>query len=414
MKRICTIFLAAVLLFGTLTCLPVSTLAETEGDFVYTVENGEATVTGYNGKGGDVVIPSMLGGKPVTAIGKLAFYEHKDIISITIPNGVKEIRQWAFRDCTGLTTVNFPDSLTTIGSQTFMYCEKLANIKLPDSVSRIEGSAFYYCESLTSVHIPKNTTEIESSAFAGCNLTSLTVDPQNPVYYSDGNCIIERDTAALVQGCSASVIPQGIKTICEYAFYVCRGLTDINIPFGVEKIGRSAFDSCENLTNIALPDSVKIIEESAFADCEKLEAVTLGEGVKSIGWNAFYHTGLTSVRIPISVTEMSAGVFQSCKSMTDIYCEAPEKPADWEDGWDSGCPATVHWGYKAPAPSLGDLDGDGVIDATDYGIVKRYVLGIINLSEEEVKFADIDGDGVVDATDYGMIKRAAMGKFVIA
>ena len=64
-------------------------------------------------------------------------------------------------------------------------------------------------------------------------------------------------------------------------------------------------------------------------------------------------------------------------------------------------------------PSLGDLDGNGEIDAADYAIVKKVVLGTFKLPEELFKFADIDGNGEIDAADYGMVKRAAMGTFTI-
>lgn len=384
---------------------------EPNTDYKFVITDFEATVTKYNGPGGDVVIPSKLGGMPVTAIGELAFYDRDDITSVTIPEGVKEIGDRAFWFCTGLTAVNLPDSLTTIGYDAFAFCEKLANIKLPDNISLIGDLAFYYCQSLTSARIPKGTTELGRGSFAGCKLTSLTVDPQNPVYYSDGNCIIERNTATLVQGCTASVIPQGVKTIREFAFYVCSGLTDIQIPFGVETIERSAFDSCKDLTYIVLPDSVKIIEETAFSDCTNLESVTLGSGVEFIGWNAFFFTGLKSIFIPISVTEMEAGAFQSCDSLTDIYCEAPEKPAGWSDYWMAEIEATVHWGYKT---NLGDLDGNGEIDSMDYLMLKRYCLGSLELTEEQKAVSDVNGDGEIDGLDYMMVKRHVLGTYAIA
>ena len=51
--------------------------ANAENDFEYTVTGDEATITGYTGSAKDVVIPSELGGKPVTAIADKAFYEYK-------------------------------------------------------------------------------------------------------------------------------------------------------------------------------------------------------------------------------------------------------------------------------------------------------------------------------------------------
>ena len=42
--------------------------ALSEGDYTYSVADGKATVTGYTGAGGEVVIPPALGGYPVTAM----------------------------------------------------------------------------------------------------------------------------------------------------------------------------------------------------------------------------------------------------------------------------------------------------------------------------------------------------------
>ena len=57
-------------------------------DFEYSVDGDTVTVTEYTGEGGDVVIPSEIDGKKVTAIGEFAF-EGTDLTSITIPISVK-------------------------------------------------------------------------------------------------------------------------------------------------------------------------------------------------------------------------------------------------------------------------------------------------------------------------------------
>ena len=76
---------------------------------------------------------------------------------------------------------------------------------------------------------------------------------------------------------------------------------------------------------------------------------------------------------------------------------------------------TVTYTYaKAGAGAMrGDMDGNGVIDVSDYAIVKRFVLGTIKLSAEEQAIADVDGSGEVDLYDYMMVKRIAMGTLVL-
>lgn len=61
----------------------------------------------------------------------------------------------------------------------------------------------------------------------------------------------------------------------------------------------------------------------------------------------------------------------------------------------------------------GDVNGDGVLSAKDYAIIKRAVIGGIDLTAEQVRRADIDGDGDVDVSDYTKIKRSVLGSYKI-
>ena len=75
----------------------------TEGYYTYTVENGEATITGCdNSISGEVVIPDTLGGYPVKNIGWGAFYGCTGLTSVTIGNSVTSIGEHSFYGCTGL------------------------------------------------------------------------------------------------------------------------------------------------------------------------------------------------------------------------------------------------------------------------------------------------------------------------
>ena len=80
MKRVLSFLLALVLIFSAIPS--VFATEEIPGvdyddiqvqDFTYEVADGEATITGYTGEGGNIMLPSELGGYPVTAIGAEAF-----------------------------------------------------------------------------------------------------------------------------------------------------------------------------------------------------------------------------------------------------------------------------------------------------------------------------------------------------
>ena len=103
---------------------------------------------------------------------------------------------------------------------------------------------------VTTLIIPKTATTISTIAYEG--LTSIVVDPENPIYYSEGNCIIEKISKTLVAGCDGSVIPQDIKGIRTQAFSFCSNLTSVSIPAGVTSIEPLCFLGCSKLTTVTV------------------------------------------------------------------------------------------------------------------------------------------------------------------
>ena len=127
--------LAAVLTICVLLCLfALPALADTEGNYTYDVWYDEVTITKYTGSDTNLVIPSTLGGYPVTAIGDEAFAYCEFITSLVIPEGVTSIGWNAFERCEGLIELSLPDSLSKIGIEAFAYCTSLESVSLPESL----------------------------------------------------------------------------------------------------------------------------------------------------------------------------------------------------------------------------------------------------------------------------------------
>ena len=62
-------------------------------------------------------------------------------------------------------------------------------------------------------------------------------------------------------------IKEGVRIICNNAFFCCRSLTDIVIPDSVTSIGDGAFEGCRSLTEVVIPDRVTNIGKGAFSCC---------------------------------------------------------------------------------------------------------------------------------------------------
>ena len=132
-----------------------------QGNYVYTVSNGKATITDCDELiSGNIVIPSTLGGYPVTSIGSYSFYNCKSLKNITIPSSVTRISHNAFENCSSLSSITIPNSVTSIGYSVFVNCSSLANITIPDSVTSIGYSVFENCSGLANITIPDSVISI--------------------------------------------------------------------------------------------------------------------------------------------------------------------------------------------------------------------------------------------------------------
>ena len=210
----------------------------------------------------------------VTSIGDNAFKEYPSLTSVTIPNSVTSIGEYAFYD-TRLASVTISNGVTSIGDYAFA-STRLTSVTIPNSVTSIGKNAFYGSGLLTSVTISNSVTSIGDYAFADTRLASVT-------------------------------IPNSVTSIGNYTFFDCNSLASVTIPNSVKSIGVHAFSYCRNLTSVTIPNSVKSIGVHAFSYCRNLTSVTIPNSVTSIGSKAFYE----------------------CTGITDVYCYADPDNLTW-------------------------------------------------------------------------------------
>ena len=143
----------------------VSTVKLDESDFTFDRESG--AVTGYTGRVGCFEIPAAIGGVPVKAVGKSAFFKNPFAAVVTIPEGVEVIEQSAFAASPMLYRVNFPSTLRQIGKGAFNGA-KLDRLILPEGLEIIGESAFHTAfglHKLGEIVVPGTVTQIGPKAF---------------------------------------------------------------------------------------------------------------------------------------------------------------------------------------------------------------------------------------------------------
>ncbi len=288
-------------------------------------------------------------------VDEFAFYNCASLNSITLPDGVTTIGDYAFWEA-DLQSFTFPSGVSVVGEWTFADNANLTTIDFAN-VTEISYSAFSNCTALETLTIPAGVETIADWAFSGCTAVETLI------------------------------ISEGVKTIGEATFYACTALKTVEISSTVEYIGQYAFalsDSIESFTVSAdnanysslddnlynkdqstliryapaqagvdyeysdettlktfyIPESVTTIKPAAFINCANLSYIELGNLEQVGDWAFEGCTELVQVNI-FNVDYIGSGVFGLTSA--DIYCSYESQPEEWNTNWlsdDEACPYT--------------------------------------------------------------------------
>lgn len=222
--------------------------------------------------------------KHATTIGAYVLSGSKNVSNISFLGDVTEIKNYAFQK-TGITGITLPTTLKTLGDGVFAG-SKLATLVIPNSVETMGAKIFQNCKSLTSVTLSTNTkfTEISDYAFQGSSIASLT-------------------------------LPDNVTEIGEYAFESSNLASTTENPFNFNKVtsvGGAAFSNTKVQT-VVIPGAITFADGTTsvpgvFENTISLTSVTL-TSVTAIADYMFQKTGLTSVTIPATVTNIGDHAF---------------------------------------------------------------------------------------------------------
>lgn len=237
-------------------------------------EDGETfKVSGVRNVIGDIVIPRMYIDKETQTSGlvsTIGFYNTLDITSVFIPYGVTTIGDDSFMMSSQIKTITIPETVEMIGDQAFAsvvevynyspnfnieygsddngrlgkYAKIIYNAEdltgdKPESRIKIIGDVKYYIYEDEFIAVGGSFNEKEPS-----NLLNVVLDERTTEIY--------RETFYYNKYIQSIIIPEGVKTIGEWALNNCSSLTSLTIPASITRVDNAAFNYLESLEEVVI------------------------------------------------------------------------------------------------------------------------------------------------------------------
>lgn len=272
-----------------------------------------------------------------------------------IPDGVTEIKPFAFGNCTSTEFIDF-DEIQDVPVTECHYYEVI----LPDSVTKIDNFAFAHCATMTNIVIPESVTEIG-----------------------------------------------------DYAFYNCVNLNAVTLGENVQSIGKNAFFNCKSLKNLTVQNSDMSFGENAFGTVIDWETELQKRAENDPDFDMDLYSGfledtplgLDLLVSALSVEFLSTSRYESVmqniteQEMTDIITQGIITGHIESTAQDFAQENDLLFRPCSQNYEIGDVNQDTGIDILDVILLNRAILGKEILTPEQKTCADSNSDGEIDSLD---------------
>jgi len=288
----------------------------------------------------------------------------------------------------GYTVYDLPNDTVTVGAKAFEGHVTLKEIYLPAGLRYIEGAAFSGCSGLESLYVPNSVERIDHNAFIGC--ASL-----REVY-----------------------IGKGVTTVGQTAFSSCTGLDSVYF-YGNKPVAYSdPFSNSGELTVYRTAESTGWAEQWFTHPVEIFDPADVSVSAKelilsdtavsvSTGNNVsvealFYPFNTTDKRVVWTSSDPSVATVDSNGIVTAVGVgETVITALSADGGYTASCTVTV-------TLSIGDVNGDTVVNSDDAVAILRYLAGY-DSTGYDIANGDYNKDGVTNSDDAVAILRMLAG-----
>lgn len=417
-----TLTMLAMLVAGTVSALATPFMVDSiyyEITSPTTVEVAEAPdgvdkLKLYNG---DITVPGQIEYQEkkytVTALGVGAFCNTLKMKSLTLPETIDSIKQWAFTRC-GITVLHIPKSVKYLGNYIASGCAA-------EKITGMEGVREFGSRTFTGMHelkdvcmLPATLEIIPDNPFDRCEqLDVITMHPQNPNFMSYWGCLYTKSKRRLIS------VPCALK----------QGMTDGKwaIPEQVQIIGKFALVGNKTIKTISVPENVKTIEKQALSDnditsiegflgvqeiCDygmeytSCKSIKFGASLRKLGKDAFFgsdiesidmsavtqldtipesalaRTNLTSIRIPACVKFIAPTSLNGNEFLTKVEVDPASATYASRDNIIYSKDFKTLCFYPSSLPQTEFTVPDGVTAIEDYAFYYAIKLNKVNLNDE--------------------------------
>ena len=278
----------------------------------------------------------------IKCIGEHAFRNTK-LKKIVIPEGVEDIRDQAFQECTSLREVYIPNSLSHLGINVFGDCFRLnkfyVKTSCPENVIALISSMYprvEICktdssdasinESRTNLGLAKRVSrEYDKKSEDDVVKEISYIQFEDPIV-EDTMHSLEIFTKQDAQNC-----PEDLLIRHKFLGKDIKSFNELEMFTNIKTFDSHCFGQCTSLSSIRLPRSLRVIPNGCFSGCWALKEIEIPNTVCEIGSTAFMASQLSSIYIPDNVTKIGFGCFSHCKFLKEASLPASLKAFGDED-----------------------------------------------------------------------------------